>query len=426
MHPPVQPRPPLRVALLGLGNVARPVAAKLIDAEWRASVEARGMCAPNLRVVGVRDPGRQRGVKLPDSVHVTDDLAGVVNDPDIDVVVELIGGVTEAGAQVRGAIAAGKHVVTGNKALLAADGPALEAAAREAGIALRFEAAVAGGIPILGPLSTDLAANTIHAVRGILNGTTNHILSAMARDARSYPDVLAEAQARGYAEADPRTDVEGHDAADKLTVLTRMCFGVWPDPAALRRSAPRTGGDGAPGITGITTAELGGAARLGLTIKLVARAERDRDGVLRAVVSPMAVRATSSLGSTDGVLNLVEVVGDPVGRISFRGPGAGGPATSSAVLGDLLALARGAGSTWEWLPPAARTVPVTDDLAGPGGWFFVAPELMIGQMPAGLADVILVQDMDAFVVRSLSLDSVRTRLADMDIDTTIYPVLSEA
>ena len=426
MHPPVPPRPPLRVALLGLGNVARPVAARLVDPEWRAHVGRKGICAPELRAVGVRDPGRLRGLTLPDGIPVTDDMAAIVSDPDIDVVVELMGGTTEAGDLVRAAIAAGKQVVTGNKALLASAGPELEAAARQAGIALRFEAAVGGGIPVLGPLSTDLAANSIHAVRGIVNGTTNHILSAMARDARSYADVLAEAQARGYAEADPSVDVEGLDAADKLTLLTRLCFGVWPDPAALRRSAPRTRGDGAPGITGVTTAELGGAARLGLTIKLVARAELDRDGTLRAAVSPMAVRATSSLGSTDGVLNLVEVVADPVGRVSFRGTGAGGPATSSAVLGDLLALARGAGSTWEWLPPATGPVAVADDLAGLGGWFFVAPELLIGTLPASLAEVVLAQDMEAFVVRSLALDSLRTRLGDLDIDVTIYPVLAEA
>ena len=426
MHPPVPPRPPLRVALLGLGNVARPVAARLVDPEWRAHVGRQGICAPELRAVGVRDPGRQRGLTLPDGIPVTDDMAAIVSDPDIDVVVELMGGTTEAGDLVRAAIAAGKQVVTGNKALLASAGPELEAAARQAGIALRFEAAVGGGIPVLGPLSTDLAANSIHAVRGIVNGTTNHILSAMARDARTYPDVLAEAQARGYAEADPSVDVEGLDAADKLTLLTRLCFGVWPDPAALRRSAPRTRGDGAPGITGVTTAELGGAARLGLTIKLVARAELDRDGTLRAAVSPMAVRASSSLGSTDGVLNLVEVVADPVGRVSFRGTGAGGPATSSAVLGDLLALARGAGSTWEWLPQATGPVAVADDLAGLGGWFFVAPELLIGTLPASLAEVVLAQDMEAFVVRSLALDSLRTRLGDLDIDVTIYPVLAEA
>jgi homoserine dehydrogenase len=426
MHPPVSPRSPLRVALLGLGSVARPVASKLVDPVWRAEVEARGVCAPELRSVGVRDPGRQRGLTLPDDVRITDDVLALVTDPDIDVVVELIGGTTDAGDAVRAAIAAGKHVVTGNKALLATQGPAIETAARAAGIALRFEAAVAGGIPILGPLSTDLAANRLHAVRGIVNGTTNHILSAMARDARTYADVLAEAQARGYAEADPSGDVEGHDAAHKLTLLTRLAFGVWTDPANLRRAAPRTAGDSAPGITSVTTADLGGAARLGMTIKLVARAERDESGAVRAAVSPMAVRATSSLGSTDGVLNLIEVIGDPVGRVAFRGPGAGGPATSSAVLGDLLAIARGSGSTWEWLPAAGGTVAVTDDLAGEGGWYFVAPQLMIGSLPQAVAEVVLAQDMEAFVVRSMALDSIRARLAGLDIDATIYPVLSEA
>ncbi len=347
-------------------------------------------------------------------------------DPDIDVVVELIGGLAPAGELVQAAITAGKHVITGNKALLATTGPMLESLARGSGVCLRFEAAVAGGMPILGPLVVDLAANQIDAIRGIVNGTTNHILTAMAREGRSYADVLGEAQARGYAEVDPRSDVEADDAAYKLTLLTRLAFGAWVDPATLRRSAPATRGDGAPGITGVTNAELGGAARLGLAIKLVARAERHHDGTLRAAVSPMAVRATSSLGSTDGILNLVEVVGDPVGRVAFRGPGAGGPATSSSVLGDLLAIARGQGSTWEWLPPATGTIGVTDDLGGEGGWFLAAHDLSMGQLSAMIADAVLARDMDAIVVRSMSLESIRSRLADLDIDATIYPVLSEA
>ena len=425
MLPQSSPTRALRVALLGLGSVARPVAARLTDAAWRTAVAARGVPAPELCAVGVRDPDRPRGIALPDT-RVTDDLASLVTDPDIDVVVELIGGREQAGPLLEAAIAAGKHVVTANKALLATNGPALEAASRAAGVSIRFEAAVAGGIPILGPLALDLAANQFHAVRGIVNGTTNHILSAMARDARGYADVLAEAQARGYAEADPSADVEGHDAAQKLVLLTRMAFGVWVDPAALRRSAPATDGEGAAGITGVTRAELGGAARLGLAIKLVARVERDRDDVLRAAVGPMAVRAGSSLGSTDGILNLVEVVGDPVGRVAFRGPGAGGPATSSAVLGDLLAIAMGRGSTWQWLPPATGVTPVADDLAGEGGWFLVADDFTRGQLSPSIADAVLAQDMDAIVVRSMPLDAIRMRLADMDIRTTIYPVLSEA
>jgi homoserine dehydrogenase len=426
MHLPVPSRSPLRVALLGLGSVARPVAAKLVDPGWRAAMDARGICAPELRVVGVRDPGRQRGLMLPGSVRLTDDLAALMTDPDIDVVVELIGGLAPAGELVQAAIAAGKHVITGNKALLATTGPMLESMARGSGVCLRFEAAVAGGMPILGPLVVDLAANQVDAIRGIVNGTTNHILTAMAREGRSYADVLGEAQARGYAEVDPRSDVEADDAAYKLTLLTRLAFGAWVDPATLRRSAPRTRGDGAPGITGVTNAELGGAARLGLAIKLVARAERHHDGTLRAAVSPMAVRATSSLGSTDGILNLVEVVGDPVGRVAFRGPGAGGPATSSSVLGDLLAIARGQGSTWEWLPPATGTVGVTDDLGGEGGWYLAAHDLSMGQLSSMIADAVLARDTDAIVVRSMSLESIRSRLADLDIDATIYPVLSEA
>jgi homoserine dehydrogenase len=416
----------MRVALLGMGSVARPVAAKLVDPEWRASVEARGMCAPDLLAVGVRDPGRQRGLTLPGAVRLTDDLAALVADPDIDVVVELIGGLRPAGELVEAAIAAGKHVVTGNKALLATMGPTLEAAAREAGVALRFEAAVGGGLPILGPLTVDLAANRVHAVRGIVNGTTNHILTAMARDGRSYPDVLGEATARGYAEADPSGDVEGHDAVYKLTLLTRLAFGAWLDPDEVRRSAPTTQTDGAPGITGVTNAELAGAARLGLAIKLVARAERHPDGSLHAAVSPMAVRATSAMGSTDGVLNLIEVVGDPVGRVAFRGPGAGGPATSSAVLADLLAIARGARSTWEWQPAATGRVAIGDDLGGEGGWYLSAPELAMGQLPGGIGDAVLARDEEAIVVRSMSLDAIRSRLADLGIETAIYPVLAEA
>jgi homoserine dehydrogenase len=416
----------MRVALLGMGSVARPVAAKLVDPEWRASAAARGMCAPDLRAVGVRDPGRQRGLTLPDAVRMTDDLAALVVDPDIDVVVELIGGLQPAGELVQAALAAGKHVVTGNKALLATMGPTLEAAARQAGVSLRFEAAVGGGLPILGPLTVDLAANQVHAVRGIVNGTTNHILTAMVRDGRSYQDVLGEAIARGYAEADPSGDVEGHDAVYKLTLLARLAFGAWLDPNELRRSAPTTRADGAPGITGVTNAELAGAARLGLAVKLVARAERRPDGSLVAAVGPMAVRATSALGSTDGILNLVEVVGDPVGRVAFRGPGAGGPATSSSVLGDLLAIARGAGSTWEWQPAVTGRVAVVDDLGGDGGWYLSAPQLAVGQPPGIVGDAILAQDLDALVVRSMPLDAIRSKLADLGIEATIYPVLAEA
>jgi homoserine dehydrogenase len=377
--------------------------------------------------VGVRDPERERGVALPETVRRTDDLLGLAHDPDVDILVELIGGTDVAAEVIRTAVENGKAVVTGNKALLATHGAALETAARTTGSRVRFEAAVGGGIPVLGPLVNDLAADRIAAVRGIVNGTTNHILSAMARDARGYADVLAEAQARGYAEADPTGDVEGADAMHKLAILMRLAFGAWPDPSRIRRATVDTAGDARPGITGVRSIDLSGAARLGLAIKLVARAERDGEGTVRAAVTPMAVRATSPLGTTDGVTNLIEVVGDPVGRVSFRGPGAGGPATASAVLGDVLALAQGRGSTWEGLVPApAGQIPVADDLAADHSWMLVAPDAVMAHGLGELEQHVLARDDDAVVVRPMSLGGLRSRLEALGIETQLYPVLAEA
>jgi homoserine dehydrogenase len=415
---------PLRVALLGLGSVGRPVAERLLDAEWRANVTSRGLTAPELVAIGVRDPDRPRGVALPASVRRTEDLAALAAGPDIDVVVELIGGTGDARTAVEVAIAAGRNVVTGNKALLATFGPGLEADVRAAHVSLRFEAAVAGGVPVLGPLVHDLAANRIDAVRGIVNGTTNHMLSAMARDGRTYDDVLDEAKARGYAESDPSGDVEGMDAANKLAILARLAFGEWPDVTALRRAPPAAKGDALPGITAIKTRELARAADLGLTLKLVARAERPESGGFVAAVTPAAVPLASALGQTIGVTNLVEVIGSPVGRVAFRGPGAGGDATSSAVLADILALARGEGSTWEPLPPAAAATHVPDDLGEPRAWFFAAPDLVGGHVPPRITEATLVISEGAIVTRPMALDELRMLLADFDYtDVTLYPVL---
>ena len=209
----------------------------------------------------------------------------------------------------------------------------------------RFEAAVGGGIPVLSPLAADLAANTIHRVRGIVNGTTNFILTSMGEFGRSYDDVLAEAQALGYAEADPRGDVEGDDAVNKLVILARLAFGAWLDPARSSWHAalgPRLGP--ARHHRRHRPSEMEGAALLGLDLKLLALAEpgpgrrRSSPSVL-----PTAVPETAPLGGTDGVLNRVEILAEPVGDVAFSGPGAGGDATSSAVLGDLLAIARGGG-----------------------------------------------------------------------------------
>jgi len=239
--------------------------------------------------------------------------------------------------------------------------------------------------------------------------------------------VLAEAQERGYAEADPRGDVEGHDAANKLVVLTRLAFDAWPDVRRVRFCVPSVQGDAKPGITCVQTYELERAAELGLTIKLVARAEPGIAGGVRAAVTPVAVRATSPLGSTGGVTNLVEVVAEPVGRVSFRGPGAGGPATASAVLADLLSIVRDKRvSTWGHLPPATAASHVTDDLDGERAWFFVLRELLGAPMPAWLDEVALAASGDAFVTRPIALEALRARLAPLGVDVPLYPVIPEA
>ena len=284
-----------------------------------------------------------------------------------------MGGDEPARTLIAAALTAGKPVVTANKHVIAHHGPELEAIARRGDVALRFEAAVGGGIPILGPLAADLAANELGRVRGIVNGTTNYILSAMAGEGREYAAVLADAQGRGYAEADPTGDVEGDDAVNKLVILARLAFGSWIEPSAVVRRPPTVLGRGAPGITGVTREELAAAAVLGLTIKLLATARRAGDEVLAGVL-PSAVAAGSPFGATAGVLNRIEIDAEPLGSVSLSGPGAGGAATSSAVLGDLVAVARGLSSTWAGSSPAtAWTTTAVDPSVEARDWFAFVP-----------------------------------------------------
>ncbi|MDQ3492063.1 MAG: homoserine dehydrogenase [Chloroflexota bacterium] len=355
---------PLRIGLLGLGTVGRAVAGALSDERWRDQVRGRGGPALRLVAVGVRDPGRSRGLDLPASVEVTDDLEALVARPDLDVVVELLGGLDPAERLIRSALERGRGVVTANKALLAARGASLEQLARRTGAPLRFEAAVGGGIPILTPLVRDLAASHIGSLSGIVNGTTNHILTAMTRDGTDYAEALAEAQRLGYAEADPTADVEGLDAAAKLAILARLAFGVWLDPERIPRGSS-AGADAAPGITGISSQAIATAGEQGRVMKLLVRAERRRDGTIDAWVAPVAVPRASPVGATDGVTNIIEIDADPLGRVWFRGPGAGGPATSSPLLADLLALGRGEGATWGSLPEAPSALVTTTGWDGP-------------------------------------------------------------
>jgi homoserine dehydrogenase len=336
---------PLRVAVLGAGTVGREVVRAL----------AEGGSSLHLAGVAVRDVDAAARRGLPADL-LTDAPAHLVADPDTDVIVELMGGDEPARTLVAAALDAGKAVVTANKHVVAHHGAELEAVSRRTGTALRFEAAVGGGTPILGPLAGELAANRVSEIRGIVNGTTNYILTAMTEDGLDYDEVLAAAIARGYAEADPSGDVEGHDAVNKLVILARLAFGVWLDPAAVATAPDDGPGRGRAGITGVTRAEIASAAAAGQVVKLLAVARRGTDGEIAASVLPTLVPATSPLGRTSGVLNRIEIDADPVGTVAFEGPGAGGAATSSAVLGDLLAIARGAGSTWAGLPPASRNL----------------------------------------------------------------------
>jgi homoserine dehydrogenase len=277
---------------------------------------------------------------------------------------------------------------------------------------------------VLGPLVDQLGADRIDAIRGIFNGTTNYILSTMASDAREYEDVLAEAQARGYAEADPVSDVEGFDAAYKLVLLSRLAWGGWIDVDDVRRGAPAVGGDSAAGIIGVKRSHMSVAARVGLMLKLVSRAERDGERV-RGAVTPMAVKAGSPLGATAGVVNYVEFDADPVGRVSMAGPGAGGPATSSAILADVLALGRGAGSTWGVLPPAER-LELEDDLGGERGWLVVVEGLGEAGFPDGIKELALAMTDEGFVSQPASLPAVTAKLGLVDRPVTVYPVLADA
>ncbi|MEA2519299.1 MAG: homoserine dehydrogenase [Chloroflexota bacterium] len=341
---------PLRVAVLGAGTVGREVVRALVE---RAADLTPADGAPlELAGIAVRDLQRAHAAGLPAAL-LTDAPAHLVADPEIDVIVELMGGDEPARTLIAAALSAGKSVVTANKHVIAHHGADLEGLARRAGASLRFEAAVGGGIPVLGPLAADLAANRVIAIRGIVNGTTNYILTAMAEEGRDYGDVLADAQAAGYAEADPRGDVEGHDAVNKLVILARLGFGTWLDPAAVLATPGVDGpGAGRPGITGIAASDIAAAAAAGRTFKLIADAHRVADGSVVASVLPTALASESALARTGGVLNRIEIDAEPVGTVVFSGPGAGGPATSSAVLGDLIAIARELGSTWAGLPAA--------------------------------------------------------------------------
>jgi homoserine dehydrogenase len=275
--------------------------------------------------VAVRNLARARDVDLPEGAF-THDANEVVTDPSIDVVVEVIGGIEPARSLVLDALKAGKPVVTANKELLANVGAELFAAAEAQGVDLLFEAAVAGGIPLIRPLRESLIGEKLSRVTGIVNGTTNYILTKMSEDGASYADALAEAQSLGYAERDPTADVEGYDAGAKAAIIASSAFGVNVVAGDVYHE----------GISNLTADDISFAHRLGYEVKLLAIAEQGDDGRVAVRVHPAMVGTDHPLASVRDSFNAVFVEGDAVGQLMFYGRGAGGAPTASAVLGDLI------------------------------------------------------------------------------------------
>jgi homoserine dehydrogenase len=317
----------LRVGLLGFGTVGSAVV-RLLDAH-REEIARRAGCRLEIAKVAVRDPARPREASVPDGALVGDPMT-VIDDPGIDIVCELIGGTEPAGSLVLAAFERDKPVVTANKELLATRGRELFDAADAKGLDLYFEAAVGGGIPLIRPLKESLTGERLRRVTGIVNGTTNFILTRMSEEGLGFGDALRQAQDLGYAEADPTADLDGHDAAAKCAILASIAFNA------------RVVGDDVfrEGIARVTTEDIEFARRLGYVVKLLAIAELGDDERIAARVHPAMIPATHPLASVRDAFNAVFVEGPNVGELMFYGRGAGGDATATAVVGDLVSVAR--------------------------------------------------------------------------------------
>ncbi len=311
---------------MGLGVVGGGVAQALVDKA--GAIEASVGRSVRLTAALVAHP-RKRRSDVPTGLRITGEPSDILDDPAVDIVVEVIGGEEPAFDHIQRALDHGKHVVTANKEVMAKHGPELLAHAAEHGVSIGFEGSVGGGIPIIGPLLRELSANDIAAVNAIINGTTNYMLTRMASDGLEYADALAQAQRLGYAEADPASDVDGVDAAYKLAILSSLAFRTIVRDTDVYRE----------GIGRLAPADFVYAAELGYAVKLVAICKRVGD-VLQARVHPAFLPLAHPLAKVDGVYNAVELEGDLVEWAMFQGPGAGARPTTSAVLGDIISIAQ--------------------------------------------------------------------------------------
>lgn len=391
----------LKLGVAGLGTVGTGLL-KLLE-ENRDLVEARAGCPVAVTAVSARDRSRDRGVSL-DGMAWEDNPVALASRDDVGAVVELIGGSDgDALALVEAALGAGKPVVTANKALLAEHGARLAELAAANGTVLAYEAAVAGGIPVIKAIREGLSGNRLSRVYGILNGTCNYILTEMRATGRDFEDVLKDAQALGYAEADPTFDVDGIDAAHKLALLVSLAFGTRPDFAALHIE----------GIRNISAIDIAYADEFGFKIKLLGVAERI-DGKISQRVRPCLVPAETPIAKVDGVDNAVVAEGDQVGRTVFEGPGAGGGPTASAVAADIVDIAAGRGAHAFGLPADMLTTAEPYENASRCCSYYI--RLNVIDRPGVIADI-------AGVLRdqSISIESLLQR-ADPD-DQGTAPVV---
>ncbi len=363
---------PLRIAIAGVGNVGAGTV-KLLQTHGQDLARRCGR-AIEIRAVSARDRKRGRGIDL-SSYAWHEDCAALAELPDIDVVVELIGGAEGAARRlVEAALARGKHVVTANKALLAHHGTALARAAEAKGVSLGYEAAVAGGIPIIKTLREGLAANRIQRIYGILNGTCNYILTTMRQTGREFAEVLADAQRLGYAEADPGFDVDGIDAAHKLAILAGVAFGCEIDFTGVQ----------VEGIRNVSAVDIAFAEELGYRIKLLGIARLTDFGIEQRVHACMVPLGTP-IAHVEGVYNAVVTEGDFVGQNICEGRGAGAGPTASAVVSDLIDIARGRSQPTFSVPASELKALPAAPLARHRGAYYV--RLMVVDKPGVIADV---------------------------------------
>lgn len=363
---------PLNIAIAGLGTVGVGTVRLLV--EQADLLTARSGRAIRVTAISARERGRDRGIDISD-YQWFDDAATMAAEAEADVVVELIGGSDGvARAVCDAAIAAGRHVVTANKALLAEAGTEVARAAEGAGVTLGYEAAVAGGIPVIKALREGLAGNKIERLHGILNGTCNYILTAMRDTGREFADVLAEAQDLGYAEADPAFDIDGVDTAHKLAILTSVAFGTEVDFAGVHIE----------GIRHIAPADIEYAKELGYCIKLLGIAERTERGIHQRV-HPAMVPTTAPIAAVEGVFNAVVADGDFVGTTVFEGRGAGAGPTASAVVGDIVDIACGRLTPTFGVPASELDKPDAAPMEIHRGMYYV--RLMVLDQPGVFADV---------------------------------------